>query len=355
MKRSNLVLLFFCITMIALADEKRKVEITANQSQPVEVELNSNSKFYISATKLVNTNEVTISVEVENMDDVHPMFIFGHAFTEKDLKRQKPSIRFDKKSYGSTSRDLRICKSIDCDPIAQITSQQKGVFTFSGYVGGITPIELPMYMAKYPKTNNLRKGKYLIMQREIIYLDVEVKDEEKNDTGDFDQLNDAYENLKEDLEGQTFCKNSKHSPSLSEQEKPYRDRIDDLKDAIADIKSANNWREREPKYKKYKELLEKLNDIDLKKYEKDCGGHIQTIHRHSCSYDSWTPSQVLSSLVRIYQNLDNGKVKKSSAVESAKALQRAWTNKDCPLYRKMNNAGNTKNQAEGYYDSIISY
>lgn len=355
MKRNTLVLLFLCTTIIAVADEKKKVEITANQSQPVEVELNSNSKFYVSATKLVNTTEVTISVEVENMDDVHPLFIFGHAFTEKDLKSQKPSIRFDKKSYGSTSRDLRICKSVDCDPVVQITSQQKGVFTFSGYVGGITPIELPMYMAKYPQKKNLSKGKYLIMQREIIYLDVEVKDEEKDETDDFDQLNDAYENLISELEEQTFCKNSKHAPSLLEQEQPYKDKIDDLKDAIADIKSANNWREREPKYKQYKELLEKLNAIDFKQYEKDCGGHIQIVHSHSCSYDSWTPNQVLSSLVRIYQNLDNGKVKKSSAVESAKALQRAWTNKDCPLSRKMSNAGNTKSQAEGYYDSIITY
>lgn len=356
MKRYTLALLCLCVSVFAMADEKKRVEITANQRQPVEIELNSNCKFYVSATKPADKEEATISVEVENLDDSHPLFVFSHAFTEKDLKKQKPSIRFDKKSYGSTSRDLRICKGIDCDPVVQITSQQRGMFSFQGSTGGITPVELPLYMAKYKKKKFFCKEKYLILQREVIYLDVEVKAEEKPETDNFDDLNETYEDLMEELEGQTFCKNRSHTPSLSEQEEPYKTKIDELKDAIADIKSANNWREREPKYKKYKELLEKLDAIDFKQYEKDCGQHnVPDPIRHTCSYDSWTPNQVLSSLVRIYQNLDNGKIKKASAVESAKALKRAWTDKRCPLSRKMNNAASTKSQAEGYYDSIINY
>lgn len=353
MRRYILILLHLCTFTFVLADETKKIKITANQDSPEEMEINKSCNIYISATYSTNMDDVKISIIIENKDEEHLFFIFNRAFTEKDLKKQ--NIRFDKKSYGSTDRNLRTCNSVDGDDAVQISPQHKSYFTFQGVNSNITSIELPIYITKYKNSN---KNKFLIMQREIIHLDVEIETEDKSGMKDFERLNEAYDILISELEEQTFCPNKKHSSSTDEQEKPYKDRIDEIKDEIGDIKSANNWRERDINYKKYKDLLEKINSIDFKKYEKDCGKHkVPSINpkSHACNYSSWTADQVLSSLVRIYKNLDNGKTKKSNAIENAKALQREWTNKACPLYNKMKNAANTKRQAEEYYNSIINY
>ena len=354
MKRFFLLFLYLCASVIVLADEEIGIKITANQNAHEETIINGSGNLSVSATKSSAENDVRISIMIENKDEEHLFFIFNRAFTESDLKKQ--NIRFDKISYGSTDRRLRTCNSDDGDDAIQVRPQEKRFLKFLGAESGITSVELPIYIAKY---KNSKKSKFLILQRELIHLNVEVEPEEQRGDEDFERLSEAYDDLMSDLEEQDFCPNKRHHPSLYDQEKPFKDKINEIKDEIATIKSENNWREKEPKYHKYLELLDKLNDIDFRKYEKDCRKHkVQTnsgTRAHTCRYSSWTADKVLSTLVQIYRNLDNGKTSKGTAVEKAKAMQREWTNKSCPLYNNMRKATVTKREVEEYYNSIINY
>lgn len=352
MKRFVLLLLCLCTSFFILADERIRIKIAANK-EPKE-ETRESCHLSISATSPSNSDDDRITILIENKEEEHLFFLFNHSYTEKDLK--KLNIRFDKKSYGSTDRRLKSCNSVDGDDAIQIGPQDKHLLKFRADVNP-TEIELPIYIAKY---KNSKKNKFLILRREIISLNVEIEKEEEADDNGYERLYEAYNNLMSDLEEQSFCPNKRHSPSLSEQERPYKERIDEIKDEIADIKSAHGWRDNDRKYEQYKELLEKLENINFRIYEKDCRKHKASysnsnIRSHNCSYSSWSAEKVLSSLVQIYKKLDNGRISKESAVEKAKSIRRECTNKACPLYGKMNKATDIKKEVEEYYNSIINY
>ena len=358
MKRKFLFLICLCACVVASADERKSIDITPNQSAPVELNMGA-CKLYISASKDSGREEVRLSVEVENPSETHLLYLFNRSFAEKDLKKQKPSIRFDKKLYNG-SHEIKTCKSEDGEDLILIPQSDKRILLFKGRENSVVSIELPLYITKYKKKGFLSSDKYLILQREIVILEVKVKNDDEEV---YKRINDAYEDLMEDLGRQTFCPNKKHDTSLSAQKKPFEDKIDELKDEISEIKSKNNWRERDADYKKYKDLLGKLNDINLKKYERDCGQHVSS-NRGSRTRDkistpapviqspksSMSADQVLSSMVQIYRQLDNGDIDKSAAARKAKSLKGTW---DSGVSSSAD--ASTKRKVERYYDSIVNY
>lgn len=351
MKRYVLLLLCLCMSVIVLADEHIRIKVTANKESWEESR--ESCRLTVSATSQSNSDDVRITILIENKEEDLLFFLFNHSYTEKDLKNL--GIRFDRKSYGSTDRRLRSCNSIDGDDAVQIEPQDKHLLRFRADSNPME-IEIPVYIAKY---RNSKRNKFLILRREIISLNVEIERDEENGNEEYERLYEEYEGLVSELEGQSFCPNKRHSPSLSEQEKPYRERIREIKDAISDIKSANTWREDDRSYARFKELLAKLDDIDFRLYEKDCRrhkvSHIGNTKAHDCSYSSWTANKVLSSLVQIYKKLDNGRMSKASAVEKVKSIKRELTNRSCPLYSRMNKSPDIKREVEEYCNSIINY
>lgn len=358
MKRNILILLCFCLCSYVFGDETMNVTIKANEDFPRKIEINESCRLQVSAARY--PDGVRISVTIENKDEEYPFFIFKRAFTEKDLKKQ--GIRFDKRSYGPNNRSLITCNSMDGDDAVQIDPAQSGIFMFHGDESNITDVTIPIYIAKY---KNKKKTKFLILLRNKIRLNVKIEAEPiSEDNDDFDRLQEAYDELIRDLQKQKFCPNSNHGSSLEEQEQPYREKMDEIKYEIGQIKTAHNWSDQDTAYRRYKDLLCRLDKIDWSKYEVDCGKHRirrptvspqSSSNIHNCAYSAWTVDKVLKQLESLYKRLDQGKISKSVAVEQAKAMQREWSNKSCPLFNKMNADSSKKSRIVGRYNAIVNY
>lgn len=358
MKRNILILLCFCLCSYVFGDETKNVTIKANEHFPREIVIDESCRLQVSAARY--QDGVRISVTIENDNEEYPFFIFKRAFTEKDLKRQ--GIRFDKKSYSLNNRSLITCNSMDGDDAVQIDPAQSGTFMFHGDESNITDVTIPIYIAKY---KNKKKTKFLILQRNKIRLNVKIEAEPVSEDNDvFDRLQEAYKELIRDLQEQKFCPHSNHDSSLEEQEQPYREKMNKIKNEIGQIKTAHNWSDQDTAYIRYKELLCSLDKIDWSKYEVDCGKHRRrrptvspqsSTNIHNCAYSTWTVDKVLKQLESLYKSLDHGKISKSEAEEKAKAMKREWSNKSCPLFNKMKADSSKKSRIDRCYNAIVNY
>lgn len=336
-------------------DDIKSVELKINDPSPVNVEL-STCRLSLTATDYGGSS-TTISVDVENTTDANPIFLFGHAFTEKDLKKQ--NILFDKKSYGSTSRELLICEGLDGDNILRIEPGGNRVLTIENIGENSKKIEIPLYLAKLEKKKPIGKEKYSIKQRAKIILNVRLIAEDKTDKT-FENIKSKCDELIADIEKNPVCPNKNHPVSRQKQIDDINSRIIDLKDEIFDIKSEHRWKERDEAYKPYKELLATLDNIEIKeatcpKCQRDRKSPTRQSAAHSCGYCSKSPTSVLVELQRIYQKLDNRLINKQGAIRAVEGAHRAWTGGCLNLKKKMAEDTVTKGKVEKYYNSIVNY
>ena len=352
-KHIMLLLLAFVATMASAQDDHKSVELSTNQSEPIEVEFDC-CKLFLSTSSFDSKDYVSLSVEVNNTDD-YKILLFGHAFTEKDLKKQRPSIRFDRTSYGATDKKLELCKSDEGDDILMIEPSSKRTLTFENVNTSGMKLKLPLYIAKYKPKKFLCKEKYLILRRSIITVDVRFQSQPENDDL-YSQLEEKYNELMEDLDGKRFCPNRSHKPSLANQEQPFKDRITEMLEEISDLKTEKKWRDRTEAYKPYKELKEKLEGIRF--IERDCGIHGGgggvPIPTHSCNYCNKSLSSVLNALQSAYRKLDTG-ASPSSVMPEVEALHAAWTNGKCPLNKRKKGDSSLSGQIDKYYSRIVNF
>lgn len=322
-------LLFFLIAFIPLflsaQDESKSIELNADDTEEVETEFNS-CKLHVRLARTSDEERYNISVDVENINDYYIM-LFGHAYTEKDLKKLRPSIRFDRTSYGGTSKNLMLCEGCRNDEIVQIEPSYKRTLVFEDVVDNRT-IEVPIYIAKYKAKKFLSREKFLIMKRAIVTLNLKITSRPAIDT-DYPRISDSYDKLMKDLSRVSFCPSSKHTPKLDKQKAPYMERIENLLNEIQTIKERNDWRDRDEKYQPYKELKEKLEAIELSDHERTCSKHLKpdTNHYHRCDYCNMTADNALKTIRRCFQRLDQG-ANKSSVENEANRLM------SCPELKK---------------------
>lgn len=356
MKNLSLTFLLSLICLFATAqDEYKRIELTEGQKDPVTIEFDY-CKLYIYAGSARNGSSVNITMDVENNDN-HDIFLFGQSYDERTLKKQKPSIRFHKNSGGI--KNIIPCEGCRGDEILRIEAGRKRSLNFENT--NQAKLELPMYIAQHKLKKFLSSEKYIILQRNIITLNVEIIPENRTDET-YEKLNSDYEELLEELSEKTFCPRSSHRPSLEKQEEEYKTKIEEMLDEIKDIKKKNRWRESSDEYQSYKELKEKLEEIDFKEYEKWCGechnsggtGRIGGRGVHQCSYCNKSLSDILSSLQRIYTRLDTG-TPKSSVMGEVNALHAAWT-RGCPnLSKKKREDSGKSSQIDNYYNRIVNF
>jgi hypothetical protein len=348
MKKRHLLLFLIAFIPLFLSaqDESKSIELNADDTEEVEAEFNI-CKLLVRLARTSDDEKYSLSVDVENTNDYYVM-LFGHAYTEKDLKKLRPSIRFDRTSYGGTSKNLMLCEGCRNDEIVQIEPSYKRTLVFEEVVDNGS-VEVPIYIAKYKAKKFLSKEKFLIMKRAIVTLNLKINSRPAIDT-DFPRISDSYDKLINDLSEKTFCPNSKHTPKLAKQKEPYEKRIQNLLNEIQTIKDRNDWRDKDEKYQPYKELKEKLEDIDLKEYERTCSKHKKPNGGgdiHQCEYCNMSASSALSTLRRAYQRLDQG-ASKSSVENEANRLM------SCPnLKRKIGAASaGTLGGINDYYNRI---
>ncbi len=348
-----LIILLFWIPVKA-QDDFKQLELSVNDTKPNVLEYNF-CRLSITAAEY-EPSSVTININVENTNEAYSIFLFGHAFTEKALKKQK--IRFDKKSYGTTSKEILVCEGLDGDNILRIEPNGNRVLTFPNISESIKNVELPIYIAKYEKKKLFRKEKYMIRQRVKLIIDIRLIAADKADNK-FEDIKGRYEDLAAKIEANPVCPDRNHPVSKREQAKILNDEIDNLKDNIADIKSENHWRERDEEYKPYKELLEQLDNLKIK--EEVCD-NCRRSHpgneyssRHKCEFCSKSPSEILLLLQRTYQSLDNGIIKKSEALRKIEKAHKAWTGGCRNLKEKTASDSATKYKIDKYYEAIVNY
>lgn len=350
------VLLAMMATFVTAQDEHKRIQLTEDDANPVTVDFDY-CKLYVSA--IGQDDNVSVSIEIENTNSAY-LFLFPHAYSVKDLKKQKPSIRFGKRSAG-ISKSIITCQGSRGDEIIRIDPDRKRSLRFDR--SGQTAIELPIYIANHKPKKFLSSEKYIIEERALITLDIDYKKAEPEDDT-YDKLNEEYESIIEDLKKTGICTRSYHPVSQTKQKTPFEERIQEVLDEISDLKKKNKWNDRSKEYKPYKELKAQLEEIDFKEYEKWCGNCRPAARPtpsptpspgHRCSYCDKSLDGVLRTLMRAYNRIDTG-TSKSSVMGEVNALHRAYTS-GCPnlTKRKSQDGSGKSSQIDSYYNRIVNF
>lgn len=350
-KRLSLILLLATLVLGAAAQViEESVELIVNSSDPVSVgRENDDIRISLRANKYGNNTE--LSALMENNSEDYCLLLFGRSVPEKDLKRQK--IRFDKKRYGKTGRNIVTCDGIE-ETILEIGKCEKGRLEVNDISGDYYKLNIVIYLAKQ------KKRKRIIMARRQIVLNVSIKEAEKRDDN-YDEIRNRCDKLIEEINLVTICpgKNGKHfGLSIEEQKAPYEEKKREIKDEIERIKVKNGWRDNDKEYERYKELISSLNAIEFsEKLCPECQSSPGPIPiPHVCDYcKKYTPKSILTELHNIYMDLDMRKISKDNAKKLARPLYEHGT-RDCPVLKQsLMRESKTKERIEEYYESIIKY
>ena len=360
-KRLCFILMFATQVFCAVAqDEQKSIEITVNRNESVEVEFKA-CKIAVKATRNASSEiSLVFNMKSNLKQRQSQILLFGRNYTKKELKKKR--IYIDKHYLNKTNGDNNLlkCEGLNED-ILQIEPSGNRVITLRGIEGGTKMYEFPLYIAQSKKP-----GKSTIMERVKIFLDVTISEERKPELEEerideqYDNIRQKSEDLIEEIANLSICPSKNHRPTKVQQKKPYLDRIAMLQDEISEIKSSHHWKENDEEYKKYKVLVDQLENVVFT--ERVCGTCSSisigtgggSNPPHHCSYCDMSPKDVNIQLQRIYQQLDNGKIKKNEAVSKMKSIQSAVGR--CPnLKRKMNNDKSYQAKANSYYKSIANY
>lgn len=317
----TLATLFFVAALSVFADEQKIIKL-----DNVHIREQVNMPFcnvFVTWANVDEEGNAKVNIEIENLDESNVIIIFGHAFPEKELKKLSPSITFDKKYPGSKGhRNIDTYKQdqsvIFIEPSEKLALSEVSVRDAAPLI-----CRLPLYIAKYKDKKILvaRTGrKLLLMEKQILELEIEV--DQKPDE-DFVSLEKEANDLIKRISKQSFCTNKKHSPSLSKQEAPYKDKINRIKSDVDKIISRNNWQTSSWKYVKYNEIKQKLDAIDFSDYERDCGKKHGKPEPVGCKYCKLTPQQIYHKLDDYYKKIyssNNRKATKDAVMSDVNLL-----------------------------------
>lgn len=351
LKKLSLFLLSVLLWVPGYSQDKiRSIKLTVNAPNPEIIDCD-HCQLSVLATDYGNSSTV-ITVNVENIFD-GPIFLFGIAYPEKMLKKER--IQFDKKSYGSHSRNVKICEGVPTGEILMIKPGANRLLTIDNVDEPMKQLSIPVYYAKVKKKKPFGKEKYMIQGYAQIILNMTLIADAKTDN-EYEEIKSTYDDLIAMIEQKRVCPHPNHAVSKQEQIQDIKDRINDLKDEISDIKSEHHWRERDEAYKPYKELLENLDNIEIKEEVcSKCQRINPTSRKHNCAFCSKSPADILSEIEGIYKQLDNRRIRKSDAKKNVETMRKAW-NGGCPnLTKKMTDDTVNKDKVEIYYNSIVTY
>ena len=294
-----------------------------------------------------NGNDIELSATLENNSEEYCLLLFGRSIPEKDLKRQK--IKFDKKSYGKTDRQIVKCDGIE-DDILEVGIGKKRHLEVSHVNDDYYKLNIVIYLAKQ------KKSKRIIMRRSQVVLYVSIKEVKKQDD-EYAEISSRCDNIIEEINQIAICPSGNHGSTKEEQQFPYLKKKEEIKDDIERIKVKNGWKFNDKEYERYKEIISRLDAIQFhEELCQDCKPHSRTIPSppHHCQYCDYTPESLLQQLVSIYQQLDTRKISKNVAKNRARQVYKAA--EDCPnLKQRMRNDSSTANKVKRYYESINSY
>lgn len=324
MKRLLTFLTFFLFVAIAIdADEQKSVKLDDGHIRE-QIRLGFCNIF---VTKIGSDDDgnAKVSIEVENLDETNIIILFGHAYPERELKKLSPSITYDKNFPGTKGlRNIDTYRNIR-NVIFVEPSEKSMLPEIQVKDGEIQLCRLPLYIAQYKDKKflgaNIGRNKLLLMEKQILELELQV---EARPDEDLIRLEKDVNMLIEELTKISFCNHPKHKPSLEKQETPYKERILKINSEIDDIVTRHKWSSSDRGYKMYSELKQKIDSIDFKSYEKDCGKHRRSIiPTEGCKYCNLSPQQIFHKLDDYYKKIyssSNRKATKESVISDVNLL-----------------------------------
>lgn len=346
----RLILLIIATTFVygtIMANEEFNVTLAKGDANNKTVEL-PYGRISFALAEYGNYHRVLVSIE--NTTTSEAILVFKNTLEEKELKRHKPKISFEKRYPGSRGyRSVYDCRHLEQSFVSIIPQEKSSLFGIDASKTSITKLELPVYLASYNPKKLIKKGPYAvnykILSEDILIFNIEIKGWSEDDP-EYVSTKTAVENYIQSVEGVRFCKNKKHKPSLDRQQKQYLETKDSLVNVInTTIQKHTDWFSTDKPHIKYSELLTKLNNINLNEQLYDCGGHKYkpTPKRHQCGYCSLGGQQIYHQLDDIYQQLRSGKISKDAAVKKAKGLYSCFQN------------GSTRKKDQGYSGKIAKF
>lgn len=331
------------------ADEQRKISLDNEEHTREIVELPYCN--IITTLKEVDENDnVSISIELENIQDSKIILLFDRAYNEKELKKQSPSVRYHKIYPGDRGkRAIDFCTHISnpvyLKPYSKVSLQNLVMTPDSVII-----CRLPIYIAENQKKKLFKfqfSNKLYLQELQIIELEIHVKlkpDEE------YISLMNAYNQLLTEISKETFCKNKNHrGSSYKTLLKKYRNKVEYIKDNVDKVIRERNYFTTDKKYKIFIEISQKLDNINLESMvvESCNNDRRRSTVGHSCRYCSWSDEQIYRRLENIYIDIYNGKKNQQSVMGEVKALYNCSVKN---IKRRRNE--NYKSRITTYYNKI---
>lgn len=325
MRKIVLFIFTFCIfSLIAMADEQKKVLLSNDQSEQT-----INLGFCNIFARLNAEDESGIvNIELENLDESKVLIVFDRAYPEKVIKKMSKSmsIVYDKTFGGKAKNRLIDPCSTPMEGVQLVKPSDKAQLTEVPVNNGENAVCLiPIYIAK-------QKGKkVMLLEKQLIELNIEA---DLKPSPEYVAMEDKFTAIEKEIGRQTFCPNPKHKTSLEKQKAPYVKKIEDLKAEIDQLIASHNWKEEDGGYIRYTALKNQLDAIDLSSRERDCGRHKGGggASGHNCSYCSLSLQQIYHKMddyyKKIYSSSDR-KAAKAKVIKEVNALYQCCTDPTC--------------------------
>ena len=303
-------------------------------------------------------NKYDINLSIENTQDDDLLCIFSKGYEERALKKQKPSIKFDKNYSGSKGH--RIVKGCDVKKDTKISAgETKQILLAQIQEGEKTTIEIPIYTARYKN----KKMTGIILYEELQEtLDITVETTEKKEDDALPRLQASVDSLMALLDehrngNARFCTSPRHKPSAQEAETPFKEGIQELIRRIDQAIKDGNVNIKDEKGKVYYDLKSQLENIDFEAYEYICTKHSKTtppLPSHQCQYCNLSLKDIYKRLETLYKKIDAFETTKRSSISEVNALYRCCTDSQCKTHAKeWKSNSDLRNKIEKYYNAIM--
>lgn len=336
------------------ADERHNIELNNYGKNKEVIEIKGINDVDICRIEAVlkdvdDNGRYTIGITIENQDELHFIYLFARSYTKKQLRTKtldRPSIVYAK---GFNELSPRICKALNSatstivpirpyDTVYMEIQVKDGEQSFE--------CEIPLYFAK--QIGWLWKRHSLIgVRNEFLHFIVDIKP-----PSDYDELSKTVDKLLASIAETKYvvCKHGgkKHNLELEQQKKATQMLIDTLAGMIQEEEMNNNVSYGSARYKKLKDLKEKLSNVDVnnipveecKRTEKGC----------SCSpkVAKMNLKDIVTRMEELYVDIYNGDKTKAEVIREAKTLK-------AHSGHIIRDPKNYKKNINKYYNNIIDY
>lgn len=351
-KRIFLTLLVSILfSAVTFADEQHDVVLDNGEHNQSIIELHY-CNIKTTLVEVDSKDNATINVEIENKHDSKVLLLFNQPYNEKELKKQSPSIRFDK--YFPGNKGQRIIESIsNLAAPCKLMPNMKVSFNVVCNYGESAIVRLPIYMAEISPKDLLelrfsKRIKLMGLDRQELTVRVNLKPDE-----DYVRLDNAASELISEIQKETFCTNKRHrGTSYAQLVKKYSEQREEIKIEINSIINTRRYLSSDRKYKMYHSIIQKLDAIKFEEIAvNSCGNDRKRVvrDRHSCEYCSLDYQEIYERIQNIYISLHNGKASKPGVMHEVEALHNCVVNN-----AKRKGGGSVKASIKKFYNRIKS-